>query len=117
MNIQFSIPHYAISDITTQYYEFDAYPVISHLSPFPFCNIDKDSYVVNATIYSGLPYALHEGYACCNLHIGRFCSIGENIAFHLGNGHDYKKVAMGAMKLLEKAPTVLKKQKKGCVII
>ena len=117
MNISFSVPHFSISDVTTRYFKFRDYPVISHLSPFPFCNIDKDSYVVNATIYSGLPYALHEGYACFNLQIGRFCSIADQVSFHLGNGHDYKKIAMGATKLLSDTPPANGKKQKGCIII
>ncbi len=117
MNIPLAIPLYSVKEAATYYFDFSDRPVIAHFKAFPICNIDRDSYVVDAMIYSNLPYALHEGYACVNLHIGRFCSIADHVSFHMGDGHDYKRVAMGATKLLEKAPHSLGKKQKGSIII
>lgn len=117
MNIPLAIPLYSVKENTTCYLDFSDRPVIAHFKAFPICTIDRDSYVVDSMIYSNLPYALHEGYACVNLHIGRFCSIADHVSFHMGDGHDYKRIAMGATKLLENAPHGSGKRQKGSIII
>ena len=63
---------------------------------FPLVYIDRDSYIVSASIETGVNINRGEVH---NLHIGKFTSIAHNVAFVIDINHDYSSLAMGASDL------------------
>ncbi len=114
MKVKIEIPVSSVSDISTHYITID-----KEMPLFPLFTIGKDSYIIDADIYMNVKPEFHEGFSCTNLHIGRFCSISQNVLFHMGNGHNYKCVAMGVTELLANAPLkdVQSNNNKGSIII
>ena len=115
MKVKIEVPVSSVSDISTHYITID-----KEMPLFPLFTIDKDSYIIDADIYMNVRPEPHEGFSCTNLHIGRFCSISQNVLFHMGNGHNYKCVAMGVKELLANAPfrqDVQTNYNKGSIII
>lgn len=99
MKVKIEIPVSTISDTSIHYIAVD-----EERSLFPLLVIGKGSYIIDADVYMNVRPEFDEGFSCTNLHIGRFCSISQSISFHMGNGHNYKCVAMGVTPLLENAP-------------
>ena len=64
----------------------------------PVLTIGRGSYIVNASIQSGLP---------TNLHIGQFCSIATNITFMLQIDKDYSRVSTSSDQLVAPLPNTI----------
>lgn len=64
----------------------------------PLITIGRGSYIVSASIQSGLP---------TNLHIGQFCSLATDITFMLQIDKDYNRVTTSSDKLVAPLPNVL----------
>lgn len=77
----------------------------------PALTIGRGSYIVSASIQSGLP---------TNLHIGQFCSLATNITFMLQIDKDYKRVSTSSDQLIAPLPNELLKEThpiKGQIIV
>lgn len=99
MRVKIEIPVNTISDTFIRYVALDEERPL-----FPLLVIGKGSYIIDADVYMNVSPEFEEGFSCMNLHIGRFCSISQRVSFHMGNGHNYKCVAMGVTSLLDNAP-------------
>lgn len=87
----------------------------STLDGFPFLSIDRDSYIVQAEIQSGINFRPEKGRHC--IAIGKGCSLADDITFIIDINHDYKSVAQGAPAFLNDVTPIEKIQRKGTIII
>lgn len=85
------------------------------LDGFPFLSIDRDSYIVQAEVQSGINFRPKDGRHC--LMIGKGCSLADNITFMIDLNHDYRAVSQGANAFLEGIVPVEKTPRKGTIII
>lgn len=85
------------------------------LDNFPFLSIDRDSYIVQAEVQSGLNFRPKDGRHC--LAIGKGCSLADGITFMIDLNHDYRSVSQGANAFLEGIVPIIKTPRKGTVII
>lgn len=63
------------------------------LAGFPLLSIDRDSYVVQAEVQSGINFRLKAGCHC--IAIGRGCSLADGITLMIDLNHDYRSVSQG----------------------
>ncbi len=85
------------------------------LDGFPFLSIDRDSYIVQAEVQSGINFRPKDGRHC--LAIGKGCSLADGITFVIDLNHDYRSVSQGANAFLEGIVPMTKTPRKGTVII
>ena len=66
---------------------------------FNILTIGKDSYIVNATVETGLNLdkELETNMGIYNLQIGKYSSLAENILFMIDINHDYMSIAQGCI--------------------
>lgn len=69
------------------------------LDGFPFLSIDRDSYIVQAKVQSGINFRPKEGRHC--LAIGKGCSLADDITFMIDLNHDYRAVCQGSSAFLD----------------
>lgn len=62
---------------------------------FPILTIDKDSYIVQASVETGLNFRKDGVY---NLQIGKYSSLAEGILFMIDINHDYRSVFQGCIR-------------------
>ena len=86
---------------------------------FPYCFIDKDSYIVDAMIETGLDFHIHDNVY--NFQIGKYSSLAENILFMIDIDHDYYSVCQGVISEFQHSTSVeitrKVKKRKGEIII
>lgn len=84
---------------------------------FPILTIDRDSYIVQATVETGLNFREEDGVY--NLQIGKHSSLAENILFMIDMNHDYQSVSQGCIKELKELieGTEMKIKRKGQILI
>lgn len=63
------------------------------LNGFPFFSIDRDSYIVQAEVQSGIDFRPKAGRHC--LLVGKGCSLADGITFMIDLNHDYRAVSQG----------------------
>lgn len=85
------------------------------LDGFPFLAIDRDSYIVQAEVQSGINFRPGDGRHC--LLIGKGCSLADDITVMIDLNHDYRSVSQGANAFLKDVIPVEKTPRKGTVII
>lgn len=81
-----------IENCLCQYQEYPKYKLFS---------IDKESYIVNATIENSDEGQIPVGRLVYNLQIGRYCSIAKDLYILVGRGKNYHNVTMSAAKVFE----------------
>ena len=69
------------------------------LDEFPFLSIDRDSYMVQAEVQSGLDFRPEKGCHC--IAIGRGSSLADDITFIIDMNHEYCAVAQGVNAFLD----------------
>lgn len=86
-------------------------------SDFPILSIDTDSYIVQATIQTGLNFDLEAGIH--NIQIGKYCSLADDITFMVNLNHDYSMVTTAAATFLSDFPATDKYRsvRKGQILI
>ena len=85
------------------------------LDGFPFLSIDRDSYIVQAEVQSGINFRPKEGRHC--LAIGKGCSLADDITFMIDLNHDYRAVCQGSSAFLDGIVPMEKTPRKGTIII
>jgi len=85
------------------------------LDGFPLLSIDRDSYIVQAEIQTGINFRQEGGRHC--LAIGKGCSLADKITFMLDLNHDYHAVSQGVCAFLENVICPDKSPRKGSIII
>ncbi len=93
MVLDINVPVYTIKKPTVYKYE------ISGKESFPILVIDKDSYIVKATIQSFIDFNWDRGRH--NLQIGRYSSLAEDIRFMIDTNHEYDAVFSGVVSELQ----------------
>lgn len=82
---------------------------------FPVLTIDRDSYISGVTIQSGLNFDTEN---CCHcVHIGKGCSVADNVTFMLDLNHDYASVFQGELFCVDKPKSDSRIERKGTIII
>lgn len=71
----------------------------SELLPYSLLSVDKESYIVGATIENSDEGWLSTGRLVHNLQIGRYCSLADEIFFLIGRGKDYLRVSTSSAKV------------------
>lgn len=71
------------------------------LAGFPLLSIDRDSYVVQAEVQSGINFRLKAGCHC--IAIGRGCSLADGITLMIDLNHDYIGLCLKAVRISCKA--------------
>lgn len=69
------------------------------LNGFPFFSIDRDSYIVNVEVQSGLDFAVEAGRHC--IAVGKASSLAESITFLIDLNHDFTSVCQGEASFLQ----------------
>lgn len=111
MYIQLRVKPYSIEESSIQTVGQD-----NPLYGFPVCRIDRDSYVVDASISTS--FLAHNGFIPYNFQIGKSTSIGPDITFLIDSNHDYLAPCQGAIKLIDQpASTERNLLRKGELII
>lgn len=82
---------------------------------FPVLTIDRDSYIVQASIQSGIDFDVDAGIH--SIQIGRYCSLAEQITFMVNLNHDYKSVTTAAASFLKGSHPKSKIPQKGQILI
>lgn len=85
------------------------------LDGFPFLSIDRDSYIVQAEVQSGINFRPKDGRHC--LAIGKGCSLADGITFMIDLNHEYRAVSQGANAFLDGIVPAVKTPRKGAIII
>lgn len=85
------------------------------LAGFPLLSIDRDSYVVQAEIQSGINFRLKAGCHC--IAIGRGCSLADGITLMIDLNHNYRSVSQGHLHFLQGVRCVDRIARKGTIII
>lgn len=85
------------------------------LDGFPFLSIDRDSYLVQAEVQSGINFRSQAG--CHYLAIGKGCSLADGITFMIDLNHDYHAVSQGTCAFLEDVICPERTQRKGSIIL
>lgn len=94
MYIQLKVKPYSIDESAIQTVSQD-----NPMYGFPVCRIDRDSYVVEASISTSC--VDHNGFIPYNFHIGKSTAIGPNITFLIDSNHDYLAPSQGAIKCID----------------
>lgn len=111
MYIQLKVKPYSIEESSVQTVDRD-----NPLYGFPVCRIDRDSYVIEASISTS--FVAHDGFIPYNFQIGKSTSIGPDITFLIDSNHDYLAPCQGAIKLIDQpASTDRNLLRKGELII
>lgn len=82
---------------------------------FPVLIIDRDSYIVEAKVETGLDFNPGEGVY--NLQIGKYSSLAEDILFLINVEHNFKAVYQGTISLWNKNNEKRITSRKGQIII
>lgn len=85
------------------------------LNGFPFFSIDRDSYIVQAEVQSGINFRPKDGRHC--LTIGKGCSLADGITFIIDLNHDYRAVSQGANAFLDGIVPMARTPRKGTIVI
>lgn len=85
------------------------------LAGFPLLSIDRDSYVVQAEVQSGINFRLKAGCHC--IAIGRGCSLADGITLMIDLNHDYRSVSQGSPHFLQGVSCADRIARKGTIII
>lgn len=86
---------------------------------FNILTIGKDSYIINATVETGLNLdkELETNMGIYNLQIGRYSSLAENILFMIDINHDYMSIAQGYISEFKDKNAHSKLKRKGQILI
>lgn len=82
--------------------------------PFPFLQIDRDSFAVELEIQSGINFNFERGGHC--VQIGKYCSLAEKITMLIDINHDYKSIFQGEVSFL-KGETKVRRLPRKCSIL
>lgn len=85
------------------------------LNGFPFLSIDRDSYIVQAEVQSGINFRPESGRHC--IAIGKGCSLADGITLMIDLNHDYKAVSQGSLHFMQGVNCADKITRKGTIII
>lgn len=85
------------------------------LAGFPFLSIDRDSYIVQAEVQSGINFRPDSGRHC--IAIGKGCSLADGITLMIDLNHDYKSVSQGSLHFMQGVGCADKIARKGSIII
>lgn len=85
------------------------------LTGFPFLSIDRDSYIVQAEVQSGINFRPGSGRHC--IAIGKGCSLADGITLMIDLNHDYKAVSQGSLHFMQGVDCADKIVRKGTIII
>ena len=99
-----------ISDFSTISIKFPQYR-----DPFPFLQIDRDSYIVGIEIQSGINFDIERGGHC--VQIGKYCSLAEKITLLIDINHDYKSVIQGCPSFIENNSNSQYKISRKCSVL
>ena len=72
------------------------------LQGFPILCLDVDSYIVSATVQTGLNFDFAAGVH--NIQLGRYCSLADELCFLVNLNHDYLAVTTSAASFLPPLP-------------
>ncbi len=86
----------------------------SPLDGFPLLSIDRDSYIVQAEIHSGISIRPEKG--CHYIAIGKGTSVADGVMLIIDLDHDFNSIAQGDLKSLNRAPK-RKTRRRGSIII
>lgn len=85
------------------------------LAGLPFLSIDRDSYIVQAEVQSGINFRPDSGRHC--IAIGKGCSLADGITLMIDLNHDYKSVSQGSLHFMQGVGCADKIARKGSIII
>jgi len=85
------------------------------LNGFPFLSIDRDSYLVEVEVQSGINFDVTASRHC--IAIGKCCSLADAITFIIDLNHDYKSVCQGELACLQGIAHDVKTPRKGSIIL
>ena len=71
MLIKLNIPDRSIKGTTAFHYSY------TNDISFPIAYVDKDSYIWNATVNTGIEFTLPMAFAVHNLHVGRYVPVAD----------------------------------------
>lgn len=86
----------------------------SPLNGFPLLSIDRDSYIVQAEIHSGINFRVKTGCHC--IAIGRGTALADNVLLMIDQDHDFSSVAQSATSILH-GYTERKTRRRGSIVI
>lgn len=86
----------------------------SPLDGFPLLSIDRDSYIVQAEIHSGINMRPEDGCHC--IAIGKGSSVADGVMLIIDLDHDFNSIAQGDLKSLNRTPK-RKTRRRGSIII
>ena len=72
------------------------------LQDFPILCLDLDSYIVSATVQTGLNFDFAAGVH--SIQIGRYCSLADELCFMVNLNHDYLAVTTSVASFLPPSP-------------
>lgn len=81
---------------------------------FPLLSIDRDSYIVQAEIHSGINMKLEAGCHC--IAIGKGTSVADGVLLIIDLDHDFNSVVQGDLKSLHR-PAERRTRKRGSIIM
>lgn len=82
---------------------------------FPLMTIDRDSYISQASIQSGINFNVDAGIH--SIQIGKYCSLADGITFMINLNHDYKMVTTAAASFLNGTHMTSNIPQKGQILI
>lgn len=82
---------------------------------FPVMVIGTDSYIVDASIQSGINFAPADGIH--DIQIGKFCSLADQITFMINLNHDYRAITTAAASFMKELKPKCNIVRKGQIII
>lgn len=85
------------------------------LHGFPLLSIDRDSYIVQAEIHSGINMRPEAGCHC--IAIGKGTSVADGVMLIVDLDHDFNAVVQGDLKSLGGGLTAKKTRRRGSIII
>lgn len=86
----------------------------SPLDGFPLLSIDRDSYIVQAEIHTGINFRVEIGCHC--IAIGRGTALADNVLLMIDQDHDFSLVAQSATSILH-GYTERKTRRRGSIVI
>lgn len=86
----------------------------SPLHGFPLLTIDRDSYIVQAEIHTGINFNVKSGCHC--IAIGKGTSVADGVLLMIDLDHDFNSVVQGDLKSLNRAPS-RKTRRRGTIIM
>ena len=86
----------------------------SPLDGFPLLSIDRDSYIVQAEIHSGINFRVEIGCHC--IAIGRGTALADNVLLMIDQDHDFSSVVQSATSILH-GHTARKTRRRGSIVI